>query len=64
MSRKIPDSESVELSHGAVYLLEGHVDKAALTDAIAMSIRITDVLDRTERPVSRIWLARGQRRLV
>ena len=38
MSRKIPDSDSVALSHGAVYLLEGHVDKAALTDAIAMSV--------------------------
>ena len=39
MSRKIPNSSSMALSHGAAYLLEGNFDKDVLSNAVALSIQ-------------------------
>lgn len=71
MSRKIPNSSSVALSHGAVYLYEGTFDENILSRAIAFSIDkhpllrsyIRANLDVPENPLTGpelVWIACDQ----
>ena len=60
LSRKIPDSSSVALSHGAVYVLAGDIDTSIFTKAIILCVEKHPMLrsyikinkDATENPIT------------